>query len=166
MRVAKNWALTQRLTIGEQLRCGVRYLDLRVCASRIREREFERELNDDGEACNAADFTFVLCHSLASVPVETALDEVREFLESEQREVVLLDFNHLYAMNDRAHAELLSLIHTTLQGLLCPSSVELHRTPLASLIEHNVRDLLCDRGGCHCRQVVTRGVTAPSNCIL
>jgi hypothetical protein len=76
--VAK-WAKAQSLSILDQLRHGVRYLDLRI-------------------TYQAKEDCFYTCHTLISEKVESVLAEVLSFLGKCQKEIVILDFNHFYGM--------------------------------------------------------------------
>lgn len=72
-----NWAQAQSLNIEEQLRSGIRYLDVRVAR--------------DGK-------DFYMCHSMKSANVDKLLDAVARFVHDNPEEIILLDFNHLYNM--------------------------------------------------------------------
>ena len=89
--IAAKWAKTQDQTLEEQLRGGIRYLDLRVA-------DFEDRL--------------VLVHGLVSCDLDDALAGVRRFTAEHPKEPVLLD---LQAMPPRsAHSKLHELLQETL----------------------------------------------------
>ncbi|GAX29164.1 hypothetical protein FisN_7Hh235 [Fistulifera solaris] len=73
----------QELTISQQLNEGIRYLDLRIASH--------------GED------QFYTCHGVYCVNIDTVLDEVAKFLGNHPKEIVLLDFNHLYEMTPEHH---------------------------------------------------------------
>ena len=50
------------------------------------------------------------------------LDSVSSFLSEHQREVVLLDFNHFFNMEEEHHAMLISLLSSHFGDLLLPIS--------------------------------------------
>ena len=50
------------------------------------------------------------------------LDSVSSFLSEHQREVVLLDFNHFFNMEEEHHAMLISLLSSHFGDLLLPVS--------------------------------------------
>jgi len=65
---------TQSLTVGEQLRCGVRYFDVRI------------KKTDDG---------YVIFHGPLNGPeADGVFDDVAEFLSKHADETVILDFQH------------------------------------------------------------------------
>jgi len=89
-RVQAGWSRCQNTTIGRQLEDGVRYLDLRVIA-------------DGGK--------FFLVHSMYSTNVKSALKDVRKFLNRPgNKEVVVLDFQHVYGMGPAEHEALVGLV--------------------------------------------------------
>lgn len=81
--VFKRLCKCQDLTIAQQLKEGIRYLDLRVASY--------------GED------QFYTCHGVYCVDVETVLDEIKQFLDGHPKEIVILDFNHLYDMTPKHH---------------------------------------------------------------
>lgn len=88
----KKWAMTQSLNIAEQLSAGVRYFDFRIA--------YRKESDE-----------FRVVHSLYGSEVEGILEEIKLFLRANSKEVVLLDFNHLYDMEVEEHLRLGSLIN-------------------------------------------------------
>ncbi len=104
--VVARWSLTQRRTTADQLRDGIRYLDLRVAAQ-------------DGE--------LVIVHGLVSLPLAEVLAEVAAFCAAQPREIVLLDFQK---MPGKEHREAFAaLLHEHLGPRLVPDSF----TPTSSL---------------------------------
>ena len=90
--LVSKWALTQTWDIKQQLCGGIRYFDLRVA--------YRKESDD-----------FYFVHGLYGHAVDEVLEEIRVFLTENPKEVVLLDFNHLYAMEMEEHLRLASLIN-------------------------------------------------------
>ena len=78
MQVIADWAKTQGYTIRQQLDAGIRYLDLRVVKS---------------------DENYYICHSLYSINVDVLIADVKSFIEKNPKEIIILDFNHLYQMD-------------------------------------------------------------------
>jgi hypothetical protein len=99
--VTARWARTQPHNVQEQLRAGIRYFDLRVqhCA--------------DG---------FYAVHSLRGASLTEILQHVAAFLRQpgQRRELVLLDFNHLFDIQGQTHELLLQQVHGLLGKLLAP----------------------------------------------
>lgn len=73
--IVHNWAVTQDLSIRDQLEAGIRYLDFRV--------------GFDGKE-------YILVHGQCAKPVEDELRVVAKFVEEYPREVILIDCNHCY----------------------------------------------------------------------
>ena len=80
-KVIANWAQTQPLDIAGQLAAGIRYFDIRVVLS---------------------NGTYYMCHSMYSAPVDELIGAVNAFIRQNPKEIVILDFNHLYGMPDLA----------------------------------------------------------------
>jgi len=85
--VLYNWSVTQSLNIYQQLKAGIRYLDLRVAY-----RETDSELR--------------IVHGLYGCPISEILEDIQKFTEEHPKEVVILDFNHFYHMDCEAHQRL------------------------------------------------------------
>ena len=102
--VVYNWSVTQSMTIYEQLRSGIRYLDLRV-AYRTADKNSEIRV----------------LHGLFGWTIDQVLDEVNRFVANYQKEIVILDFNHFYKMDQAAHE--------TLADTLLASFSEIFRAP-------------------------------------
>lgn len=81
--VYKRLCQCQDLSIAQQLNEGIRYLDLRVAS-----------LGDD---------QFYTCHGVYCVNMDTILDEVKQFMDAHPKEIIVLDFNHFYAMSANHH---------------------------------------------------------------
>ncbi|CAC5419438.1 PI-PLC X domain-containing protein 2,PI-PLC X domain-containing protein 3 [Mytilus coruscus] len=99
--VMKEWSVTQYLTFRQQLEHGVRYFDLRVASRKDKEGIF-------------------FLHSLYGMPVASGLDEIKSFLDEHPKEIILLDFNHLFDMTSNHHEKLLYLILRTFESKMCP----------------------------------------------
>ncbi|XP_028582575.2 PI-PLC X domain-containing protein 2 [Podarcis muralis] len=102
-KVMKKWSVTQNLTFKEQLEGGIRYFDLRVSSK-------------PGEA--GQEIYFI--HGLFGIKVWDGLMEINTFLEHHPKEVIFLDFNHFYAMDNNHHVYLISRIQEVFGSRLCP----------------------------------------------
>ncbi|XP_028392086.1 PI-PLC X domain-containing protein 3-like [Dendronephthya gigantea] len=99
-----RWSVTQAQTIGEQLRSGVRYLDMRI--------SFEPSQNE-----------LYVAHSLVGAKLADILMQIKNFVNKFKKEIILLDFNHVYApIGHRlgAFALLISEVNAILGEHLCP----------------------------------------------
>lgn len=94
-KIIYNWGVTQSHSLSDQLTAGIRYLDFRVA---------KRE-SKNGD--------FYLLHSLYAQSVKSAFAEVLGFLDSHNKEVVIIDMNHFYDMNSADHDRLVSEIYNT-----------------------------------------------------
>lgn len=70
------WARAQQKTILQMLNDGIRYLDIRVCVDRSG--------------------NLMTCHGLYAATVGKVLDDVATFASQNPREVVVLQFQHVY----------------------------------------------------------------------
>uniref|UniRef100_A0A7M4ETZ0 Phosphatidylinositol specific phospholipase C X domain containing 2 n=1 Tax=Crocodylus porosus TaxID=8502 RepID=A0A7M4ETZ0_CROPO len=102
-KLMKKWSVTQNLTFKEQLESGIRYFDLRVSS---KPGEVEKEI--------------YFIHGLFGIRVLDGLMEINSFLMQHPREVIFLDFNHFYAMDDSHHLYLISRIQKAFGSKLCP----------------------------------------------
>ena len=79
----RRWSVCQSLTVGEQLRAGSRYIDIRSAVT------------SDGKVVNV--------HANVGRPVEEALSDIAEFINTTTHEVVIVDFQHFYNFRDSDH---------------------------------------------------------------
>ncbi|NXU63305.1 PLCX2 protein, partial [Horornis vulcanius] len=101
-KIIKKWSVTQNLTFKEQLEGGIRYFDLRVSS---KPGEIGQEI--------------YFIHGLFGIKVWDGLKEMNSFLEKHPKEVIFLDFNHFYAMDDSHHHFLINRIHSAFESKLC-----------------------------------------------
>ncbi|KFO57627.1 PI-PLC X domain-containing protein 2, partial [Corvus brachyrhynchos] len=101
-KIMKKWSVTQNLTFKEQLEGGIRYFDLRVSS---KPGEIGQEI--------------YFIHGLFGIKVWDGLKEMNGFLEQHPKEVIFLDFNHFYAMEDSHHHFLINRIHSAFESKLC-----------------------------------------------
>lgn len=107
-KVMKKWSVTQNLTFREQLDAGIRYFDLRVSSK-------------PGDA----DQEIYFIHGLFGIRVWDGLMEIDSFLTQHPQEIVFLDFNHFYAMDEAHHKRLILRIQEAFGSKLCSAcSVE------------------------------------------
>nr|CDJ84360.1 Phospholipase C domain containing protein [Haemonchus contortus] len=81
----KRWAVSQRYSIREQLEHGVRYLDLRIAHPPPEVRSSEKD--------------FRIVHGLYGITLRDCLKQVADFLNENDKEVILFDMNHVYDIN-------------------------------------------------------------------
>ncbi|KAM4701386.1 PI-PLC X domain-containing protein 2 [Discoglossus pictus] len=103
-KLMKKWSVTQSLTFKEQLESGIRYFDLRVSS---------KPEDDDRE--------IYFIHGLYGIKVWDGLMEINQFLTSHSKEVVLLDFNHFYAMDHKHHLHLVNILQESFGTKVCTS---------------------------------------------
>ncbi|XP_075445664.1 PI-PLC X domain-containing protein 2 [Ascaphus truei] len=101
-KLIKKWSVTQNLTFTEQLESGIRYFDLRVSS---KPEEVGRDI--------------YFIHGLYGIKVWDGLKEISGFLTYHNKEVVLLDFNHFYAMEHRHHFDLVNMMQEVFGNKLC-----------------------------------------------
>lgn len=107
-KLMKKWSVTQNLTFREQLEAGIRYFDLRVSSK-------------PGDT----DQEIYFIHGLFGIKVWDGLMEIDAFLTQHPQEIIFLDFNHFYAMDEAHHKCLVLRIQEAFGNKLCPAcSVE------------------------------------------
>ena len=92
----RRWSVCQDRPVDEQLRAGVRYLDLRTAHLGAQEVRTSDELR--------------VVHGLVGVGTLVVLRQVKAFLDKTSLEVVVLDFQHFYQVKSGAHELLLASI--------------------------------------------------------
>ncbi|XP_078574565.1 PI-PLC X domain-containing protein 3-like [Branchiostoma floridae x Branchiostoma japonicum] len=111
--VVYNWSVTQGLCFTEQLNNGVRYFDFRVAWKKVDKSDL-----------------FYFVHGLHGSQVEAPMQEIADWLASHPKEVVLLDFTHLF-MGDKKkepdkvvsrHRQLIDIVENKFGSMLCPPS--------------------------------------------
>lgn len=118
--ICAPWSRCQRFDILTQLLNGIRYLDLRVC-----------QMGDD----------LFLCHGQLSVAVHDAFQQINDFLtQVGPDEIILLDFNHFYAMDDSSHEFLCALLLSLLGQWICSHSNRSCRSTLRELWSSNEQE--------------------------
>ncbi|MBX9977284.1 MAG: hypothetical protein K2X98_03445 [Alphaproteobacteria bacterium] len=103
-----DWSKAQGRTASQQLEDGIRYFDMRVVY-----RESMKK--------------FYTCHGLYGSELSKVLRDIKTFLDNHPKEIIILDFNHLYNMvspkvGDK-NANLIDLIKATFRDKMAPSKV-------------------------------------------
>ena len=84
----------QDMSIKDQLNMGVRYLDLRIVYHK-----------ESGK--------YYTCHGVYCADMKDIIDDINKFLSANPKEIVILDFNHLYDMEGQ-HNEFVNAMLATL----------------------------------------------------
>ncbi|CAD5112897.1 DgyrCDS2105 [Dimorphilus gyrociliatus] len=121
--IVYNWSVCQDKSITDQLKLGIRYLDIRVCT------------NGNTDEL----FTF---HGLFSQTIESLLIEVREFLENHSKEVVFLDFNHFCEVSNDQHEKLVKMIEDYMNPFISVSNYTIESICLNGLWEKKIQALV------------------------
>lgn len=115
-RMIRRWATTQRSTVMDQLLAGVRYFDVRLTVPQTSKLDGIR-----------------VVHGLYGDRIEQYLVKVNEFLEDHPKEIVILDFNHLYDFDDVTYNNFLQILQNTFHSKLCPREGDLRKITLSSM---------------------------------
>jgi hypothetical protein len=99
--VIHRWSVSQILTVEQQLNSGIRYFDIRISRH-----------TTSGKVC--------FIHGLHVADVIPCLEDMKKFLNNHPKEVVILDFNHLYEMEADHHASLLQAMAEIFGNKICP----------------------------------------------
>lgn len=105
-----SWSLCQTTPFSEQLQDGIRYFDLRLA--------YDSKSQD-----------LWLVHGLLSITLRDSLKDIRSFVSKHPGEVVLLDFNHFYAMDRNHHYIASKLVVQFLEEFLYPEPFPLRKLP-------------------------------------
>ncbi|KAG2375323.1 hypothetical protein C9374_009946 [Naegleria lovaniensis] len=106
--VIANWARAQSQSAYNQLVDGVRYLDIRLCR--------DKEIKDKVQMLKT-------CHTFFDSPIEPILDNIATFSKTKgKKEIIILDFNHLYDMDDSDHEYLFKVLKAKFGNLLADST--------------------------------------------
>lgn len=89
--VVRRWAVTQHLSVTNQLYNGIRYFDLRFCLKKPENK-------------------FYFVHGLFCEEVLQPLVELKIFLDEHPREFIILDCQHFYNFSHHDHIKLSKLI--------------------------------------------------------
>ena len=114
-----KWSITQSLDITAQLQAGIRYFDLRIAAKKGSNECF-------------------CVHGLYGANIDDILKDISRFLDKHPKEVVLLDFNHFYEMDQFKHKQLMSHILEVLGYKMCPF-LDVDSLTLNTLWENNLQ---------------------------
>ncbi|KXJ09890.1 PI-PLC X domain-containing protein 2 [Exaiptasia diaphana] len=113
-----NWSVTQSYNIYQQLKAGIRYLDLRV-------------------AKRPKDGTYRVVHGLYGATLSEMLAQVKTFLKECPKEIVILDFNHFYGMTSQDHTIFSNSIKSAFGKTLRPPGSQGVNVTLKELWENN-----------------------------
>nr|XP_006007176.1 PREDICTED: PI-PLC X domain-containing protein 3 [Latimeria chalumnae] len=103
-KLMRKWLATQTMNFIHQLEAGIRYFDLRIST---KPRDPDNEL--------------YFAHGLFSAKVKEGLEEINSFLSDHLKEVVFLDFNHFYGMQNSHHEKLVKMLHEIFGNKMCPA---------------------------------------------
>lgn len=97
LKITKRWTRTQGANTREQLRHGVRYFDFRGAPRRV--------VQSGKLVPTGIDLYFV--HGLYGPRIVDMLSTIKTFLEKNTKEVVILHFQHFYAVDEKMIKNLL-----------------------------------------------------------
>lgn len=116
--IVYNWSVTQTYNIYQQLRSGIRYLDLRV-AKRPKDGQFR------------------VVHGLYGATLAELLAQVKTFLNECHKEIVILDFHQFYNMDEQDHATFSNSIKATFGSTMRSPGTQGVKVTLKELWEKN-----------------------------
>uniref|UniRef100_A0A3B4ZIC7 Phosphatidylinositol specific phospholipase C X domain containing 3 n=1 Tax=Stegastes partitus TaxID=144197 RepID=A0A3B4ZIC7_9TELE len=102
-KLMRKWLATQTMNFTSQLEAGIRFFDLRIST---KPRDPDNEL--------------FFAHGLFSATVREGLEQISSFLSAHAREVVFLDFNHFYGVQNLHHEKLVAMLKEVFGDKLCP----------------------------------------------
>lgn len=125
----QKWLLTQNYTVRQQLEHGIRYLDIRT---------------------SYHEQSFKFCHGLYSCENLQPLEDVNSFLATHPKEVVILDFQHVYNCDRDLHQKYCELILSIFGEKILPrNSIEtLDRCSLETMAKNGHQVIVIYRKYC------------------
>lgn len=151
LRITKEWSKTQEIDIATQLKHGIRYLDIRVAplslgytggsilrkkrsastSSSSHSSHTPNEYPASDRKCATStggasamgklnDLRFV--HALYGPRIVDILDQVKNFLDSHPKEIVILHFQHLVSLTPEVKSSLVAHIEKLFANKLVPST--------------------------------------------
>lgn len=118
----EDTARAQQDRIVDQLRGGVRYIDIRVCKN-----QYDNDI-------------FYTYHAIIAIKVEEILDDINKFIGEATSELVVVNFSHLCNFSQDDHAKLISLIQKKLGTKISPNINS--KTPISDIYNSSIKDLL------------------------
>jgi len=103
--IIHNWSITQDLPIYDQLKHGIRYFDFRV-------------------AYDESTKKFYFVHGLYGLTYSKIFEGFKQFIKEHPKEVIILDFNHIYEFKAEQHSAFTKLIEENFQGKLYSSGTK------------------------------------------
>ncbi|XP_076363721.1 PI-PLC X domain-containing protein 3-like [Tachypleus tridentatus] len=111
-KVIYNWRRTQDITCQKQLLRGIRYFSFSVAP-----KEGSSEI-------------FIVC-GLYGIPVSFILADIKEFMDSHPKEIILIDFEHFFEMTNEHHEKLMKQVTEAFGSKVCPYPEDLEQATLA-----------------------------------
>ena len=78
-------------------------------------------------------------HALFGDPIGPILSDIDAFLEAHPKEVVILDFQHVYEFRTRDHEALVDKLVKTFGAKLCPIREDVSELSIEDMVRHNQR---------------------------
>lgn len=110
--LVRHMSVTQRRPVGDQLRDGIRLLDLRVCS------------------CDGA---LWIHHGLLGPRLNEVLDDLSSFIEDTDHELIVVRASHFTMGQGRDHSDVVSAILDRFAGRLVPRGEDVLTAPLGDL---------------------------------
>ncbi len=114
-----GWAKAQKGTIYDQLCAGIRYFDLRVSNGKfvtlilpkvpittVEKGSIIKEL----EVPNVVEKSQYISHSMISAKVEEIISDIKKFIDTHPKEIIILNFQHFYNMSTNDYQNLIQLM--------------------------------------------------------
>lgn len=83
------------------------------------------------------DINFYTVHALYGDPVMIELKNIKAFLMSHSREILVLDFQHFYNFSESDHNRLLSALKSLFLNMICPYLCPTEKLNLDTMRKNN-----------------------------
>ncbi|MDD2666398.1 MAG: phosphatidylinositol-specific phospholipase C domain-containing protein [Methanocellales archaeon] len=135
--IASQWAKAQSNSILSQLNSGRRYFDIRISDG------YYSGLVIKDLSINNVVGSPIVCHSVGVTPPSSILDDIKQFISSNPKEIIILNFQHFYHKQEDATDFYNDLI-TQIKSKLGSKIIE--RSTFGEKIENLTLQRLWDNG--------------------
>jgi len=149
--IVQKWCQCQDMSASQQLKAGVRYFDFRlgiykppVTSSSAGgpvtspSKTAGNRIKGSPDSVGGGRQMRVL-HALYGDPLGPILSDIHEFLSLHSREIVILDFQHVYDFKSTDHEALVDKLFKTFGSKLCPIHENVSNLTLEDMVDKNKR---------------------------
>lgn len=148
--IVEKWCRCQSMDANQQLRAGVRYFDFRLGIYKPRAAATggiavtasntpSKGNRIKGSPDSVGGRQMRVLHALFGDPLGPILSDINEFISSHSKEIVILDFQHVYEFKSTDHEALVDKLSETFGSKLCPINEDVSQITLEEMVRKNKR---------------------------